>query len=97
MSLHGSPIIEEAHLPDGRQVQIRVGIAQDSYIDERDMDTVVLEVRIGRGVVAVMDTILGSAQVSEARHLANRVREGLTCGTLEPSTASLGPLTDQLL
>ncbi len=97
MSLHGNPILETAHLPDGRQAHIRVGVAQDPYIADRDMNTVVLELRIGNGVVAVADTILDASQVDEARHLADRVREGLRSGTLEPTVSSLGPLTDELL
>ena len=56
-----------------------------------------LEVRIGNGVVAALDTILDAAQVSEARQLANRVRDGLHDGSLEPTAHSLGPLTDELL
>jgi hypothetical protein len=97
VSLHGNPILETAHLPDGRQAHIRVGIAEDPYIADRDLNTVVLELRIGGGVVAVLDTILDAEQESEARHLADRVREGLTAGTLQPTASSLGPLTDELL
>lgn len=97
MSLHGNPIHEQARLPDGREASIRVGIAEDPYIADRDLNTVVLEVKIGRGVVAVLDTILDAEQVSEARHLAERVREGLGSGELEPTAHSLGPLTDELL
>ncbi len=97
MSLHGNPIVESAHLPDGRQARIRVGVAEDPYIADRDLSTVVLEVRIGNGVVAVLDTILDPAQVEEAKHLADRVRDGLHSGELEPTAHSLGPLTDELL
>jgi hypothetical protein len=97
MSLHRSPILESAHLPDGRNARIRVGIAEDSYIADRDSNTVVLEVRIGHAVVAVIDTVLDAAQVDEARHLANRVREGLSSGSLEPTVHSLEPLADAVL
>jgi hypothetical protein len=97
VSLHGNPILETARLPDGRESRIRVGVAEDSYIADREMRSVLLEVRIGHGVVAVLDTILDPLQVSEARHLALRVREGLSSGALEPTAASLGPLTDQIL
>jgi hypothetical protein len=97
VSLHGNPVHETARLPDGREATIRVGIAEDPYIADKDLNTVVLEVRIGRGVVAVLDTILDAEQESEARHLAERVREGLRSGELEPSAHSLGPLTDELL
>jgi len=97
VSLHGNPIIETARLPDGRQARIRVGIAEDSYIADRDSNTVVLEVRIGPGVAAVLDTVLDADQVSEARHLAARVHEGLSSGTLQPTASSLEPLTDEFL
>jgi hypothetical protein len=97
VTLHGNPIVETARLPDGREARIRVGVAEDPYIADRDMNTVVLEVRIGRGVVAVHDTILDPLHVEEARHLAARVREGLSSGELKPTASSLGPLTDELL
>jgi len=97
VSLHGNPILETAHLPDGRNARIRVGIAQDSYIADRDSNTVVLEVRIGHAVVAVIDTVLDAAQVDEARHLANRVRDGLSSGSLEPTVHALEPLADAVL
>ncbi len=97
MSLHGNPIHETARLPNGGEATIRVGIAEDSYIADKDINTVVLEVRVGRSVVAALDTILDADQVDEARHLASRVREGLRSGKLEPTAHSLGPLTDELL
>ncbi len=97
MSLHGNPIVELARLPDGREARIRVGVAEDSYIADRDMNTVDLELRIGNGVVAVINTILDPAQVDEARHLANRVRDGLSSGELKPNTSSLERLADEIL
>jgi hypothetical protein len=97
VSLHGNPIHEKAHLPGGGEVTIRVGIAEDSYIADKDLNTVVLEVRVGRSVVVTLDTILDAEQVDEAHHLANRVRDGLSSGELEPTAHSLGPLTDELL
>jgi hypothetical protein len=97
MSLHGNPILETAHLPDGRPVRIRVGVAEDPYIADSELSTVVLEVKVGGHVAAVMDTILNPDQESEALHLAERVRDGLASGELEPSVHSLGPLTDEFL
>jgi hypothetical protein len=97
VSLHGNPIIETAHLPDGRNAHIRVGIAEDSYIADRDSNTVVLEVRIGHGVAAVIDTVLDASEVTEAQHLASRVRDGLSSGELEPTASSLERLADSVL
>jgi len=97
VTLHGNPIHETARLPDGREATIRVGIAEDPYIADKDLNTVVLEVKVGRGVLAVLDTILDADQVDQARHLARRVRDGLSTGELQPTAHSLGPLTDELL
>ena len=36
----------------------KVGIAEDSYVADRELATVVFEVRIGHGVAPVLDTIL---------------------------------------
>jgi hypothetical protein len=88
---------DTARLPDGREARIRVGIAEDSYVADHDLNTVVLEVRIGQAVAAVIDTILDASHVSEARHLLIRVRDGLSSGELQPTVASLEPLADTLL
>lgn len=97
MSLHGNPVFESAHLPDGRNARIRVGIAEDPYVADKDSTTVVLEVRVGNGVAAVIDTVLAPDQVEAARHLAARVRDGLASGDLEPATSSLERLADEVL
>jgi hypothetical protein len=97
VSLHANPVVENARLPDGREARISVAVAQDPYIADRDMNTVVLEVRIGRGVVATIDTVLDPAQVTEAQHLATHVRDGLSSGALEPKTSSLERLADEIL
>jgi hypothetical protein len=97
VSLHGNPVVESAHLPDGRNARIRVGVAEDPYIADRDSSTVVLEVRIGNSVAAVMDTVLDPDQVDAARHLADRVRDGLASGELEPTTHALERLADSVL
>ena len=97
MSLHGNPIHETARLPDGREVAIRVGIAEDSYVADKDINTVDLELRSGRGVLASVTTILNADQVTEARHLADRVAEGLRSGELEPHASALERLADELL
>ena len=97
MTLHGNPVFETARLPDGREARVRVGMAEDSYIPEQQTRTVVLEVRVGRTVEAVIDTILEPEQEIEARHLAQRVAEGLTSGDLQPTTSSVERLADEIV
>src|SRR5437868_1670876 len=43
MSFRSEPLEQEVTLPDGRVVAVRVGLAEDSYIPRRELDTVVLE------------------------------------------------------
>src|SRR5690349_6246708 len=97
MSLHGHPVLESAELPDGRAVEIRVGIAQDPYIADRELNTVSLELRIGGRVEAVVNTILDAEQELEARKLADAVAAGLSSGELEPTAGAIEPLADELL
>ncbi len=97
MTLHGNAIVETAQLPDGRTTVIRVGIAEDGYVPDRDLRTVTLEVRFGHDVAAVLNTILEPEQVNEARHLASRVRDGLASGQLQPTAGSLERLADTIL
>jgi hypothetical protein len=96
MSLRGNPVEREATLPDGRVVRIRVGVADDSYISQRELDTVTLEL-LGDGQhLAAVTTVLDAAQESEARALAQEVVIGLESGTLEPTAGALEPLADTL-
>lgn len=97
MSLHGNPVVEHARLPDGREATIRVGIFEDSYVADKLVNTVTLEVSIGGEFAAGMDTVLDAAQVDEARHLATRVRDGLASGELEPTVHALEPFADSVL
>jgi hypothetical protein len=96
MSLHGNPIRERAHLPGGGEVEVFVGMLQDSYIADENINTVVLELRVAANVVASVETVLDADQVSEARELAQRVAEGLRSGELEPHASAIEPLADQL-
>ena len=79
MSLRGAPIEQEATLPDGRVVAVRVGLAEDSYIPRRELDTVVLELwdeRRGEHLAGVT-TVLSSEDVDAARALLREVVVGL--------------------
>ena len=96
MTLHGHPVTELAVLPDGREVEVRVGIVDDSYIADSELNTVSLELRIGGRVEAVVNTILDAAQDREARELADHVAAGLRTGELEPTASAIEPLADEL-
>jgi hypothetical protein len=98
MSLRGEPLEQEATLPDGRVVAVRVGVAEDSYIRRSELDTVVLELwDEGRGEhLAGVATILSADDVSAARALLREVVSGLEEGSLEPTAGALEPLADSV-
>ena len=96
MSLRGEPIEAVATMPDGRSVRVWVGVPEDSYIAQRDLDTVDIELSlVGGNHLAAVNTVLEAEQVSEARALAREIVAGLESGKLEPTAAALEPFADQ--
>jgi hypothetical protein len=98
MSLRGDPLEQETTLPDGRVVAVRVGLAADSYIPRRELDTVVLELwdeRRGEHLAGVA-TILSADDVAAARVLLREVVSGLADGSLAPTAGALEPLADSV-
>jgi hypothetical protein len=98
MSLRGEPLEQEVTLPDGRVVAVRVGIAEDSYIPRRELDTVVIELwDEGRGEhLAGVATVLSADDVGAARALLREAVAGLGDGSLEPTAGALEPLADSV-
>jgi hypothetical protein len=98
MSLRGGPIEQDVTLPDGRVVAVRVGLAEDSYIPRRELDTVVLELwDEERGEhLAGVTTVLSADDVDAARALVREVVAGLGDGSLAPTAGALGPLADSV-
>jgi ribosomal protein S1 len=96
MSLRSEAVERVVTLPDGRDAHVRVGVAEDSYVPRREVDTVTAEIRIGDEVAATVNTVLDADEESEARELAREIAEGLESGTLEPTAAAIEPLADQL-
>jgi len=94
VSLRGTPVVETAALPDGREAEIRIGVPDDDYVPARELDTVALEVRVDGEVVAALNTLLEPEQDSEARRLAREIADGLSSGGLEPTAGALEPLAD---
>jgi len=99
MSLRGEPLEHEVTLPDGRVIAVRVGIAEDSYIPRRELDTVVLELwDESRGEhLAGVTTVLSADDVDSARALLRKVVAALGDGSLEPTAGALEPLADSVL
>jgi hypothetical protein len=98
MSLRGEPVEQEVTLPDGRVINVRVGVAEDSYIPRRELATVTLELwDEGRGEhLAGVSTVLSVDDVSAAHALVREVVAGLGDGSLEPTAGALEPLADSV-
>ena len=96
MSLRASPIEQEARLPDGRVLLVRVGVPNDSYIPTREIDTVAIELVEDGQVAASVNTFLGPEHESEARALVRQVVERLASGELQPTAGALEPLADTM-
>jgi hypothetical protein len=96
MSLRGNPVLDTATLPDGRMVEIRVGVPEDSYIPSRELDSVAVELAADGEHLAAIMTVLDADQTSEARQLAREIVRGLESGTLEPTAAAIEPLAEEL-
>jgi hypothetical protein len=98
VSLRGEPLEQNATLQDGRVVTVRVGIAEDSYIPRRELNTVVLELweeRRGEHLAGVT-TVLSADDVDAAHALMRKVVAGLEDGSLEPTAGALEPLADSV-
>lgn len=97
MSLRGRPIVKPATLPDGRRVQVRVGVADDSYIAKRELDTVTVELSLDDGEhLAAVSTVLDADQDGAAQALARNLVAGLESGRIQPTAAAIEPLADSV-
>lgn len=98
VTLRDEPLEQEATLPDGRVVAVRVGLAEDSYIPRDEIDTVTLEVwDEGRGEhLAGVTTVLDAEDADGARRLLLEVVSGLGSGELEPTAGALESLADSV-
>jgi hypothetical protein len=96
VTLRGNPVEGRATLPDGSVVQVRIGVPQDSYIAQKDLDTVTIELYANGEHVAVVSTVLDADQSSEARSLLREITAGLESGELEATAGSIEPLADRL-
>jgi hypothetical protein len=91
-----NPIQEDAALPDGRVVHVRVGVPEDSYVPVRARDTVDVEVFDDSEHLAAVSTVLRVDQVSAGRELLREIVAGLESGELAPTAGAIAPLADRL-
>lgn len=96
MSLRAHPVERAATLPDGRIVRVRVGVPEDSYIPQSELNTVDVELYEDERHLAAVTTVLDAGQESEALQLAREIVAGLESGELEPTAAAVEPLADRL-
>ena len=96
MSLRAHPVERTATLPDGRVVRVRVGVPEDSYIPQSQLNTVDVELFEDQRHLAAVTTVLDADQESEALQLAREIVAGLESGELEPTAAAVEPLADRL-
>jgi hypothetical protein len=94
VSLKGRPIEKTASLPDGREVHIRIGVPDDSYIRKKDLRTIDVELFTADEHLAAVNSVLLPEQESEALALARQIVAGLESGELEPTAGAIEPLAD---
>jgi hypothetical protein len=97
VTLRAGPLEQEAVLPNGRAVQVRVGLPEDGYVRSADLETVTLELYGGGEHLAAVTTILEPDQVDAAAALMQHVVAGLESGELAPTAGALEQLADTLL
>jgi len=95
MSLR-TALTRDVLLPDGRIVHVRIGVAEDSYIAARQLDTVTLELSNDDEHLAAVTTVLDVDQVDGAHALLREVAEGLESGAIAQTAGALEPLADRL-
>ena len=64
VSLRGHPLEAEVAIPDGSTVRVRIGVPDDSYIRQRDLDTVTVELLDGAGTDDLAAPALGGTHGS---------------------------------
>jgi hypothetical protein len=97
MSLHGEPLEADVTIPDGTIVHVRIGVPDDSYIPNRQLDTVTVELSANGEHIAAVTSVLEPDQTSEAHSLLHEIVNGLSSGELSPTAGAIEPLADKLL
>jgi hypothetical protein len=85
---------EDATLPGGRVVTVRVGVPEDPYVAKSERDTVAAEIVADDNVLATVNTVLDADQESQALQLAREIAAGLESGELAPTVEAIEPLAN---
>jgi hypothetical protein len=85
---------QDATLPGGRVVTVRVGVPEDPYVSTSDLNTVAAEIVADGNVLATVNTVLDADQESEALELAREIAAGLESGELAPTVEAIEPLAN---
>ncbi len=96
VTLRDTPVERTAMSADGRLFTVRVGVSEDGYLPDADLDTVALTLHEGGEVVAALNTLLEPQHEREAAVLAAEIVTGLETGTLKPTAGALEPLADTI-
>ena len=96
MSLRSHRVEQTATLPNGREIVVRVGVPDDSYVPKRELSTVDVELFESDRAIAYVTTVLDPDQESEALQLAREIVKGLESGELEPTAGAIEPLAEEL-
>lgn len=93
MSIREEPVVREASLPDGTAaVAVRVIVPDDPYVARGELDTVVVELSQNGEVLGVVETPLSAADTEDAVELADRIRDALESGAVEPTAEGIEQL-----
>jgi hypothetical protein len=96
VSLRAGPVVEYASLPGGGDVEVWVGVPDDSYVAKSELTNVDLQLREGDNVLASVTTVLDPDQTSEARELALEVRAAIEADEIPLTAAALEDFADRL-
>ena len=94
MAPRNQSVEEDATLPGGRVVTVRVGVPDDPYVAKSDLNTVAAEIVADGNVLATVNTVLDADQQSEALQLAREIAAGLESGELAPTVDAIEPLAN---
>jgi len=79
------PVVRHAQPPGGGTIEIRIVVPDDPYVRREELDTVVVELDRAGTPLAAVETPLSSDDHDEAVLLAERIREALESGAVEPT------------